>query len=341
MVWKLYLYISMKVQRKFLGWVVACSLLIFHISNLTFVSAQKISEKDKARVMTEGLALYTLILANWTSNDLYYENEFNTNIVKGYLSYRDKDTLKTIFWRQIDTTSVEYKAKTYKAADDTVAAEQSAKEVELNRVVKTVKYNNMSVSKKNARIADEEERVPASYEKMLIDYRDRAYKEISTDTSFFKLYSGTKLRAVPIDAGKEMKIFIYPSVVKEGIVPIGSDYLLVYDKKENVLVSKEDFHKDCLFISVQYHGRKSDASKSTMHRHKAGTSPLITPTDIATLLLYKSHLEWDEHHVVSDKYTSIFTLIDKKLDIMLTKDFEALKAKKLEKENEAKKYQPH
>ncbi|TAL62969.1 MAG: hypothetical protein EPN85_01245 [Bacteroidetes bacterium] len=325
---------------------ITCSnLLLFSVFAIFFplhrLDAQKVSEKDKNKVMTEGLALYTLILANWTSNDLYYENEFNTNIVKGYLSYRDKDTLKTIFWRQMDTTSTEYKTKTYKKAGDTVAAEQSHKALELRWVIKTVRYMNMSVSKKNSSIADEEERVPTQQEKMLIDYREKVYKEIEKDTSFFKLYSGTKLRAVPIDAGKEMKVFVYSSLMKEGIVPIGGDYLLVYDKKENALVSKEDLHKDCIFISSRYNGKAADVSKATIHRHKTGTSPLITPTDIATLLLYKGQLEWEEHHVISDKYTSIYSLIDRKLDIMLTKDFEALRAKKAAKDNEAKKYNPH
>jgi len=330
----------MEKENYCMSWIVGLFLLISQLLYPVSTYAQKISEKDKNKVLTEGLALYTLILANWTSNDLYYESEFNTSIVRGYLSYRDKDTLKTIFWREIDTASTEYKTKAYKKAGDTVAAEQSSKEIELRWVIKTIRYANMSVSKKNATVPDEEERVPTEQEKILMDYRKRVHKEIAKDTTFFKLYAGTKLRVVPIDAGKEMKVFVYSSLTKEGIVPIGGDYLLTYNKKENVLVSKEDLHKDCIFISAQYNGKGTDASKSTIHTHKKGTSALITATDIATLLLYKSQLEWDEHHVVSDKYTSIFSLVDRKLDIMLTKDFDALRVKKTVKENEAKKYQP-
>jgi hypothetical protein len=311
------------------------------LSSFNLLHAQKVSAKDKDKVFLEGLALYTLILGNWTSNDLYYENEFDTKIVSGYLSYRDKDTLKTIFWREIDTSSVEYKTKTYKKAGDTVAAEQSNKAPELRWVVKTVRYNNMNVSKKNARIAEEEERVPTENEKMLMDYRDRVYKGINKDTAFFKMYDGVKLRAVPIDAGKIVKVYVYSSTLKEGVVPIGGDYLIVFDKKTNTVVSKEDLHKDMIFIPTQYRGKKSDVSKATIHTHKPGTAALITPTDIATLLLYKGQLEWDEHHVISDKYTSIFSLVDRKLEIMLTKDFEALKAKKTEKDNDAKKYDMH
>jgi hypothetical protein len=314
--------------------------LLLSLSHFSHVNAQRITEKDKNKVFLEGMALYTLILGNWTSNDLYYENEFDTKIVSGYLSYRDKDTLKTIFWRAIDTSSVEYKTKSYKSASDTVAAEQSNTSVELRWILKTVKYKNMSVLKKNAQIPDQEERLPTATERMLMDYRDKAYAEINSDTVLIKQYAGTRLKAVPIDAGKEVRVYIYSSTVKPGVVPIGGDYLLVYDKKTNTLISKEDIHRECIFISTQYKGKKSDLSKATLHTHKPGTAPLITPTDIATLLLYKSQLEWDEHHVVSDKYTSIFSLVDRKLDIMLTKDFEALKEKKSVNDKEEQKYKP-
>lgn len=302
--------------------------------------AQKISEKDKNKVMVEGLALYTLILANWTSNDLYYENEFNTGVVKGYLSYRDKDTVKTIFWRETDTTSAAYKSTLIKNVGDS-ASPKADQPHELTWVVKTIRYRNMSVTKTNSSIADEEERVPTSKEKMLIEFRSMAYEEIRKDTSFFKLYAGTKHRAVLLETGKEMKVYIYSSVVKEGIVPIGGDYLIVYDKKQKILLSKEDLHKDCIFISTQYSGKQSDASKATIHTHKKDVSELITPTDIATLLLYKSQLEWDEHHVISDKNTSIFTLIDKKLAIMSTNDYKQLKNQKTEAENVEKKSKMH
>ena len=83
--------------------------------------AQRKLEKEKNKILAEGFTLYAYILANWTSNDLYYENEFNTYYVKGYMTYKDKDTLKTIFWKELDTTSAEFKAKTFHAVDDTGA----------------------------------------------------------------------------------------------------------------------------------------------------------------------------------------------------------------------------
>jgi len=309
----------------------------------TSAFTQKKLDKEKKAILGEGLALYTLILANWTSNDLYYENEFNTGYVKGYLSYREKDTIKTIFWREIDTASAEYKAKTFKQVGDTgvVLQQQPKKTEDLRVVVKTICYPKMSIKKTNAEIIEEEEREPNQQEKILMDYRAMVYKEINTDTSFFKQYEGIALKAVPFDAGKEVKVYVYSSVKKEEVIPFGGDYLLVYDKKTKMMIEKTDFHDDCVFISVQYKGKSYDASKSTVHTHKENASELITPTDIATLMLYKNQLEWDEHHVIGGKYTSVFTLADRKLDILPTDYFEYLKKKKADSEKEEQKGKMH
>lgn len=318
-------------------------LISFLFSAFSCICAQRKIEKEKNKILTEGIALYTLILANWTSNDLYYENEYPTGYVKGYLSYRDKgDTLKSIFWKEIDTTSAEYKARTFKAVDDTgaLAKQKPQKPDELRVIVKTFCYPKMMVNRRNALIA-EEERLPTNQEKLLMDYRAMAYKEINSDTAFFKQYSGLFHRAVPIDAGKQVKVYVYSGTNREDVIPFGGDYLLVYDKKEKTLVEKKELHKDCLLISTRYKGKTYDANKSTQHSHKGELSDLITPTDIATLLLYKNQLEWDEHHVVGKRYTSIFTMIDRKLNIISTEYYEHLKKKKTKQEEEERKRKMH
>ena len=304
--------------------------------------AQRKHEKQKNQILTEGLALYTMILANWTSNDLYYENEFNTDYVKGYLSYKDKDTLRTIFWREIDTTSAEYKAKNFQQVGDTsaITAKNSKTVNDLRMIVKTIGYARMVVSKKNGKI-DEAEREPTEKEKMLMDFRAMTYKEINSDTSFFKHYAGVSMKAIIMEAGKQIKVFVYSTTTKEGVVPIGGDFILLYDKKEKTLVEKTDLHKDFIFISTQFKGKAYEASKATEHSHKEGAADLITPTDIATLLLYKSQLEWDEHQVVAGKYTCVFTLVDKNLTIIPTSEFQYLKKKKSKQDEEEKNSKMH
>ncbi|MFH1005802.1 MAG: hypothetical protein V1781_10000 [Bacteroidota bacterium] len=320
-------------------------IFLFFISHLLFLTslhAQKVSRKEKNEILTEGLALYSIILANWTSNDLYYENEFNAGIVSGYLSYRNKDTVKTIFWREIDTTSAAYKASLFKKAGDTVASEQqNTKPEELRRIIKTIRYAKMNVKKQNAKISDEDERIPTNYEKMLIDYRTLTYNEMNKDTSFFIKYEGATLKAVPMDAGKKMKVFIYSGSNVDDVVPLGGDYLLVFDKKKNILEQKIKLHNNIIFISTKYRGKSYDDNKSSYHYHKDGAPNLITPTDIATILLYKSNIEWDEHHVISDKFTSIFTLIDRKLDMITTREYKQLKKKSNIKKEDTKKKNWH
>ncbi len=307
-----------------------------------YIFSQRKLEKEKNKILTEGLALYTLILANWTSNDLYYENEFNTDYVKGYLSYKDKDTLKTIFWREIDTSSAEYKAKTYNAVGDTgIGTKQKPKQLNDCRVnVKTFRYAKMNLSRKNCSI-DEAEREPSEKEKMYMNFRAMTYKEINSDTSFFKHYQDVSLKAIPMEAGKEMKVYVYSSTLKEGVVPIGGDYILTFNRKEKTLTEKTDLHKDFIFISSQYKGHSYDASKSTQHKHKDDAAEFITPTDIATLLLYKSQIQWDEHHVIAGKYTSIFTLQDRNLTIITTAEFDAIKKRKTKHDEKAKNDEMH
>ena len=291
--------------------------------------AQKKVEKEKNSILGEGLALYTIILANWTSNDLYYESEFNTNIVSGYLSYKDKDSIKTIFWRDIDTSSAEYKAKTFQQVADTgaIAAQHSTKITGLQVITKTFRYEKMNVSKKNAKIV-EDERAPTDYEKMLMDFRKATYDTIKKDTAFFTEYQGTALKAVPMDAGKKILVYIYSSSTSEEFVPLGGDYTILYGKKEKDVIERKKLHDRIILISTHYKGKPSDATKFTYHYHKGDSPELITPTDVATLLLYKTSVDWDEHRVISDSYVCVFTLVDRKLQLIPAKEYDRMNKKK-------------
>jgi hypothetical protein len=311
--------------------------LYFFFTCLNPAYAQKKVEKEKNQLLGEGLALYTIILANWTSNDLYYENEYSTGGVSGYLSYKDKDTVKTIFWREIDTASAEYKAKTFKqVADSGAVVEQTPKKIaDLRVITKAFRYEKMNVSKKNVKI-NEEEREPTDYEILLMDFRKTAYDDMRKDTAFYREYQGTSLKAVPMDMGKKIKVYIYSSSASDDFVPLGGDYYILYGKKEKELIERKKFHDRIIMISSHYNGKSSDASKATYHNHKGDSPELITPTDIATLLLYKATVDWDEHRVISDKYTCIFTLVDRKLQVMPTEVYERLNKKKAVKDKEEK-----
>jgi hypothetical protein len=136
--------------------------------------------------------------------------------------------------------------------------------------------------------------------------------------------------------GKKIKVYIYSSSASDDFVPMGGDYYILYGKKEKNLVERKKLHDNIIMISSHYKGKSSDQSKATFHNHKGDSPELITPTDIATLLLYKSTVDWDEHRVISKTYTSIFTLVDRKLQVIPTKEYERLNKKKAIQDKEAK-----
>ena len=327
----------MRIEKKYTNWIFLFLFLFFHFAHLTSAYAQKKVEREKNKVLGEGLALDTIILANWTSNDLYYENEYSTSGISGYLSYKDKDTLKTIFWREIDTASAEYKAKTFKQVGDTgVFAEQQPKKFsDLRVITKTFRYEKMNVSKKNVKI-QEEEREPTDYEIMMMDFRKMAYDGMRKDTAFYTEYQSTALKAVPMDMGKKIKVYIYSASTSDDFVPLGGDYYMLYKKKEKEFIERQKLHDRIIMISSHYNGKSSDANKATFHYHKGDSPELITPTDIATLLLYKAIVDWYEHRVISETHTCIFTLIDRKLQVMPTKEYERLNKKKTARDKEEK-----
>ncbi|MFI5164371.1 MAG: hypothetical protein ACHQHP_03885 [Bacteroidia bacterium] len=255
--------------------------------------------------------------------------------MNGYLSYKDKDTVKTIFWREIDTASAEYKAKTFKSVEDSsaISAKQPQKVSDPRVITKTFKYAKMSVTKKNCKII-EEEREPTDYEKMMMDFRKTVYDEMNKDTAFYKEYQGTSLKAIPMDFGKQVKVYVYSASTADNFVPMGGDYLVIYKKKEKEFVERHKLHDRIIMISTHYKGKSSDPDKSTFHNHKGDSPELITPTDIATLLLYQKMVEWDEHRVISEKYTCVFTLVDRKLQVIPTAEFERLNKTKNTKDKE-------
>src|SRR5688572_6179800 len=88
----------------------AC-FLIFILSVSFLVAAQKPSKKKMQEIKDEGTALYTLEHANEVSLDVFYENEYDKKGIKGYFSYKDGDTIKTLFYGKVDTNAINFKSQ--------------------------------------------------------------------------------------------------------------------------------------------------------------------------------------------------------------------------------------
>ena len=276
--------------------------------------SQKPSAKTIQEIKDEANALYALESANTTSLDLFYDNEFKADAIKGFFSYKDKDSIRTIFYAQIDTTDPKFKQQ-----PDSVK-KLYKEEVDYYAVARSFSYGR-SLNKKNAVLSDVSRKM-TDEEKLLMRARLAIFKEFDADTAKYKRYLNTSISMLPIDYKKYLKIYLITLPNRPGVVIFGNDYCFEYDKKTLTLTKKEKLHQVYYNVSAGYNGKKNDPLKYTFHTHKAGDSPFITATDVCLLMLYKGGVEWEQHWVYSDKWVSTYTLYNGNLQITDKKTFQ-------------------
>ena len=173
--------------------LLAASLLSF-----LFVSAQKPTKKKIQDIKDEGTALYTLEHANEVALDVFYENEYEKKGIKGYFTYKDGDTLKTLFYGKVDTMSVNYKSQ-----PDSVKKYYRTDSLNMIVIFKTF-YFIKGINAKKVKIIDASRR-PNEYERLLFEIRLKAWKEFNSDPTTYVHYDGTTLSMSTIDWGKTIK----------------------------------------------------------------------------------------------------------------------------------------
>jgi hypothetical protein len=158
-------------------------------------------------------------------------------------------------------------------------------------------------------------------EKELYAMRTTALREIQQDT-LFKKYTNTNFNLIPVIYKDERKVYVLTGTKNEGVVLFGNDYLLAFDKQDN-LIEKKEIHKN--LIPIKFEMEEQDESKkivASVHSHAAETGEFITPTDICTLMLYGKFTEWERHIVISENYVNIWDCINESLVIMTTEEYE-------------------
>lgn len=288
------------------------ALLMLLIPVVAF--SQKVSKKTADKILEQGQVLYALEMASITSLDIFYDKEFDPKGVKGYFSYFEKDTLKTIFYREIDTASPLFKQ------NDSLK-KMIKGPMDLLVINKTMKYLNKAINKAKA-VVVETERKPSEYEKKLFEIRFRVYKLFNDDPITFVKYEKSSLSIIILDNKKEYEVWIMSVMDDKSFVPIGNDYYLKYDK-QGALLEKKRLHSGLIPLELKYAGKKNDEIKSSFHNHKGEEAPpYITATDICILMLFKPITQWDMHYVYSDKYVSIYNMYTGTLSIVPKKEFE-------------------
>jgi hypothetical protein len=250
----------------------------------TLAFGQSKIEKTTSAIVDEGRMLYKSEMASWYGTDIFLEkfSEQRDNI-GGYFSYTDRDTTKCIFFSNADNP----------------------------KVIGTISFDT-SFNVKNANV-DGSQRDFTSDELDLYEIRKIALAEINSD-DFFKTYKNTNLNLIPIISKSEKKVYVLTGPQNTGIVIIGNDYLLTFDKK-NKLLKKKQLHKNILPIKYA----EGEEEILTMHTHLKETGDFITATDICTLLLYQKLAKWKQHIVVSKDYVSLWDCKKDKL-LILTKE---------------------
>jgi len=128
------------------------------------------------------------------------------------------------------------------------------------------------------------------------------------------------LNFIPLINDKEKSVFVLTGPKVSGVVLLGNDYKINYDKK-NEFKEKEKIHNSILQF-LYNSGDKKKPTVSTIHSHLL--TEYISSTDICTLFLYKNYVEWNQHIVISEKEVSIFDLEKEILFTMKRKAWEKI-----------------
>ena len=247
------------------------------------IFAQDKLEKIAKPIVEDGKMLYRSEMASWYGTDLFLEKFKEQSKIGGYFSYSEKDQVKCVF----------------------ISKENNSK------VLGSVTFDNSFDTKKA--VTDLNERNITETETDYFTLRKKTLEVIMKDT-LFKQFENMSLNIIPIISKGERKVYLLSGPKKNGVVIFGNDYLIEFDKNNNVK-NKKPLHKN--IIPIEF---KKDEGKDaeTIHNHLPETGDFITPTDICTLMLYEKFAGWKNHLVISKKYVSIWNCKTDELFIMTT-----------------------
>jgi hypothetical protein len=251
-----------------------------------FYSQNKKIERQAKDVVEEGKILYRLEMASWYGSDVFMEKFPNkTKNIGGYISYIDKNIAKCVFFSKDATPKT------------------------LGIISFDSTYNVKKV------IIDETERDLSAIENDLYQIRAKTLERINSGTdTIFKFYKKSNYNIIPLIKNNQKKVFILTGTTENGKAIIGNDYLLTFDKKNNIL-STERLHNSLLYFET------NNDSVGGAHNHLNGKSELITSTDICTLMLYSRFSNWENHYVISKDYVSIWDCKKNELKVMKYEDW--------------------
>lgn len=234
-------------------------------------------------IVAEGKRLYKSEMASWYGTDIFLESYKDRAKIGGYFSYVENDIAKCVFFSKSDTPLV------------------------IGTILFDSTYNTKTAT------TDLLEREFTSNENDLYAIRKIALQTINSDT-LFKTYKNTNLNLIPLINDNEKKVYVLTAPEENGVVIFGNDYLLTFDKDNNV-TNKKQLHRN--IIPIKY-GNEEEGNEveGAIHSHLPETGDFITATDICTLMLYEKFAKWKQHNVVSKKYLNIWNCLTDQLTVI-------------------------
>jgi len=266
-------------------------LLISLFATLNCIS-QSNTDKLVKPIIEEGKKLYQSEMASWYGTDIFLAKYPNKEKIGGYFSYSENDKSKCIFFSKEENP----------------------------KVIGTITFDATFDVNKATTLLEER-----TFTKNELDYytlRENSKKALQNDT-LIKNYNNSKLNLIPLISNGEKKVYILTGPNVNGVVLLGNDYLLNFDKNNN-FISRKALHKN--LIPLQF--KKDQTDVETMHNHQAETGDFITATDICTLMLYEKFTNWKNHIVLSKNYASIWNCKTNELQIISAEAFNKMYGKK-------------
>jgi len=278
-------------------------LCLIHAASL-FAQRDTVREAiDRATdsITNEGKALYRSEWASWYGTDVFLEKcPAKKELSGGYFSYETSDQLINVFFSKGDKP----------------------------KIMATISFGK-DFNQNNYKL-DTVERVLTNIEQDFYDIRTIALKRAISDTAF-KHYKNTGLNVVPLIQKDIKKAYILTSPKANGIVIFGNDYLINFNKV-NEITRIKSLHKNIIYTKAK--ADTGSAITTAHHTHLKESGDFMSATDVCTLMLYEKLTTWKQHYVISKNDISIWDCDKNQLFILTMEAWNKINADQKERHSE-------
>ncbi len=290
------------------------SLSTFIISCSSNVSDNKSYDLTKIAdsTLAEGYEMFYLERASWISTDLileYYKDFAQIKDFFGYITYRQNDSIKSIYLQKIDNVPTVFATFTFSSK------EPNSKDVDVNALPR--KLTDIESILVKCRDTTFKALVLAN------NQMEELYKENNYD--YKKVLKEYKQNIVFMVEEKRIRVFAIQGVEEFNVIPFGNDYCFTFDKEGDLLyggfihpaiVSDKEITPNFDFVK-QKRSIKGKYEEVCSHNHYGSTPEFITSTDVCNYLLYGKS---DYLFVISRIYSSLMMKEKDRYKILIMKN---------------------